>query len=257
MYKRQVTAPSVLTNDVVTISGLASGKNVGVYGSNLAAAGADASNYNITYVNGNLTITPFIIGSGGSGGPSIAATANNKVYDTTTAATGSLAMANLFAGDTVAVNYANANFATPNVANGLTVTFGGVTLSGPDAANYALGSSPITATANITPAPLTISAGLTANNKVYSATNAATIAVTGNQVLAGVLGTDAVSVSSAGPYTGATFSQSNVGSGLTVTPATTSTVINGVSYNTMAGVTLTGAAAVSYTHLTLPTILRV
>ncbi|MBU3547444.1 YDG domain-containing protein, partial [Polynucleobacter sp. MWH-Jannik1A5] len=98
----------------------------------------------------------------------------------------------------------------------------------------------------ITPAPLTISAGLTANNKVYDTTTAATIAVTGNQVLEGVLGVDAVTVSSTGPYTGATFSQSNVGSGLTVTPGTSSTVINGVTYTTMAGVTLTGAAAGNY-----------
>ena len=240
------SSPAIKTNDLVTVTGAASGKGVGVYGSNLSAAGADIANYNITYVNADLTITPYILGSGGAGTPAITATANNKMYDTATAATGSLVMANPFAGDFVTVNYTTANFATPNVANGLTVTFAGVTLSGPDAANYAVGSSPITATANITPAPLTISAGLTANNKVYDATTAATIAVTGNQVLAGVLGTDAVSVSSTGPYTGATFSQSNVGSGLTVTPGTTSTVINGVTYTTMAGVTLTGAAAGNY-----------
>ncbi|MBU3617653.1 S-layer family protein [Polynucleobacter sp. JS-Fieb-80-E5] len=234
-------SPAILTNDLVTVSGAASGKNVGVYGSNLATSGLDAGNYNFTYVNANLTITPFIIGSGGSGAPSIAATANNKVYDTTTVASGALAMTNLFAGDSVSVAYTSAAFASPNVANGLTVSFSGVTLSGAAAANYSVASVP-TATANITPAPLTISAGLTANNKVYNTTNAATIAVTGTQSLAGVLGTDVVSVSSTGPYTGATFSQSNVGSGLTVTPATS--VVNGVT--TMTGVTLTGAAANNY-----------
>ncbi|MBU3539525.1 YDG domain-containing protein [Polynucleobacter sp. UK-Gri1-W3] len=234
-------SPAILTNDLVTVSGAASGKNVGVYGSNLATSGLDAGNYNFTYVNANLTITPFIIGSGGSGAPSIAATANNKVYDTTTVASGALAMTNLFAGDSVSVAYTSAAFASPNVANGLTVSFSGVTLSGAAAANYSVASVP-TATANITPAPLTISAGLTANNKVYDTTNAATIAVTGTQSLAGVLGTDVVSVSSTGPYTGATFSQSNVGLGLTVTPATS--VVNGVT--TMTGVTLTGAAANNY-----------
>ncbi|MBU3641713.1 S-layer family protein [Polynucleobacter sp. Fuers-14] len=235
------TSPAILTNDEVNISGIASGTNVGIYGSNLSTAGADAGNYAFTYVNKNLTITPFIIGSSGSGGPSIAATANNKVYDTTTVASGALAMTNLFAGDSVSVAYANANFATPNVANSLTVTFGGVTLSGPSAANYSVASVP-SATANITPAPLMISAGLTANNKVYDTTNAATIAVTGAQSLAGVLGTDVVSVRTTGPYTGATFSQSNVGSGLTVTPATS--VVNGLT--TMTGVTLTGSAANNY-----------
>ncbi|QWD00837.1 hypothetical protein G6726_02230 [Polynucleobacter paneuropaeus] len=182
-------SPAILTNDLVTVSGAASGKNVGVYGSNLATSGLDAGNYNFTYVNANLTITPFIIGSGGSGAPSIAATANNKVYDTTTVAPGALAMTNLFAGDSVSVAYTSAAFASPNVANGLTVNFSGVTLSGAAAANYSVTSTP-TATANITPAPLTISGGLTANNKVYDTTNAATIGVTGNQTLAGVLGTD-------------------------------------------------------------------
>ena len=235
------TSPAILTNDVVNIGGIASGKNVGVYVSNLSTTGADAGNYAFTYVNNNLTITPFIIGSSGSGGPSIAATANNKVYDTTTVASGALAMTNLFAGDSVSVAYTSAAFASPNVANGLTVSFSGVTLSGAAAANYSVTSTP-TATANITPAPLTISAGLTANNKVYDTTNAATIAVTGNQTLAGVLGTDAVTVRLTGSYTGATFSQSNVGSGLTVTPATS--VVNGVT--TMTGVTLIGAAANNY-----------
>jgi len=234
-------SPAILTGDTVTVSGAASGKNVGIYGSNLAAGGADASNYSFTYANANLTITPFIIGSGGSGGPSIAATANNKVYDATTVASGALAMTNLFAGDIVNVGYTSAAFAGPNVANGQTVSFAGVTLSGPAAANYAVSTTP-TATANITPAPLTISAGLTANNKVYDTNSTATIAVTGTQTLAGVLGTDVVSVSSTGPYTGATFSQSNVGAGLTVTPATS--VVNGLT--TMTGVTLTGAAANNY-----------
>lgn len=254
----QVTAtssPAIKTNDLVAVTGAATGKNVGVYGSNLSAtgSGSDIANYNITYVNADLTITPYILGSGGAGTPAITATANNKVYDTTTVATGNLAMANPFAGDIVAVNYANANFATPNVANGLTVTFGGVTLSGPDAANYAVGSAPITATANITPAPLTISAGLTANNKVYDTTTAATITATGTQTLSGILGSDAanLAVSSSGPYTG-TFSQAGAANNLVVAPLTSATLINSLSYNTMDGVTLSGSAAGNY-YVTGPT----
>ena len=242
-------SPAILSTltgtDQVNIAGSASGKNVGIYGSNLTVSGADSSNYAFTLINNNLTITPYILGSGGVGTPALSATANNKVYDTMTAATGAVAMTNIFAGDTVTAGYSSATFTGAtgaNVHNGTTVTFNGVTLAGPDAANYAVGTTPITATANITPAPLTISAGLTANNKVYDTTNAATIAVSGNQTLAGVLGTDAVTVSSTGSYTGATFSQSNVGAGLTVTPATS--VVNGLT--TMTGVTLTGAAAANY-----------
>jgi len=331
-------SPAILTNDVVTIGGAASGKNVGVYGSNLSVTGVDSTNYSITLVNANLTITPFIIGSGGASGPSVVATANNKVYDTTTAATGALAMTNLFPGDAVLANYGSAAFATANV-NALTspqtVTFSALTLSGAAAGNYAFATSTLTATAsitpapvtisgltaqnkvytsttaatvtgtpvvtgllgsdtstasgtvngvfaspnvangiavaanlagltlsnsnyyitgvttpltaNITPAPLTISSGLTANSKVYDTTNAATIGVTGTQTLAGVLGSDAanLSVNSNGPYIG-TFSQVNVGAGLTVTPATTTTVINGQNYTTMSGASLSGSAAGNY-----------
>ncbi|QWD27166.1 filamentous hemagglutinin N-terminal domain-containing protein [Polynucleobacter paneuropaeus] len=242
-------SPAILSTgtgtDQVNIAGSASGKNVGIYGSNLTVSGADSSNYAFTLINNNLTITPYILGSGGAGTPALSATANNKVYDTTTAATGAVSLTNVFAGDAVTAGYSSATFTGAtgaNVHNGTTVTFNGVTLAGPDAANYAVGTAPITATANITPAPLTISAGLTANNKVYDTTNAATIAVTGNQTLAGVLGTDAVTVSSTGSYSGATFSQLNVGAGLTVTPATS--VVNGLT--TMTGVTLTGAAAGNY-----------
>ncbi|MBT8604201.1 filamentous hemagglutinin N-terminal domain-containing protein [Polynucleobacter paneuropaeus] len=243
-------SPAILSTgtgtDQVNIAGSASGKNVGIYGSNLTVSGADSSNYAFTLINNNLTITPYILGSGGAGTPALSATANNKVYDTTTAATGAVSLTNVFAGDAVTAGYSSATFTGAtgaNVHNGTTVTFNGVTLAGPDAANYAVGTAPITATANITPAPLTISAGLTANNKVYDTTNAATIAVTGNQTLAGVLGTDAVTVSSTGSYSGATFGhQWNVGAGLTVTPATS--VVNGLT--TMTGVTLTGAAAANY-----------
>ncbi|MDH6155880.1 hypothetical protein M2124_002182, partial [Polynucleobacter sphagniphilus] len=333
-----VASPAILTNDLVTISGAASGKNVGVYGSNLAVSGVDASNYTFTLVNKNITITPYVVTPGSTTGPRLTTAANNKVYDTTTAATGSLAMAGLFPGDSVAVNYSSAAFASANVnlpASPQTVAFSGVTLSGASASNYSIASGAITATANITPAPVTIS-GLVANNKVYTSTTAdvisgtpivtgllgtdtstasgtaigtfaspnvangitvsanlsgmtlsngnyvitgltaplaanitpapltissglvaqskvydtttgATIAAVGTQTLSGVLGSDAANldVSSSGPYTG-TFSQTNVGTSLAVTPTTTTTNINGLNYTTMAGVSLSGSAAGNY-----------
>ncbi|MEA9569144.1 YDG domain-containing protein, partial [Polynucleobacter sp. AP-Nickl1-40-C4] len=101
--------------------------------------------------------------------------------------------------------------------------------------------------ANITPAPLTISSGLVAQSKVYDTTTGATIAAVGTQTLSGVLGSDAANldVSSSGPYTG-TFSQTNVGTSLAVTPTTTTTNINGLNYTTMAGVSLSGSAAGNY-----------
>ena len=65
-----------------------------------------------------------------------------------------------------------ANFASAGVGNGIAVTVSGLTLSGASAANYTL-AQPLTLTANITPAPVTISSGLTANNKVYNRTTSA------------------------------------------------------------------------------------
>ena len=343
-YSTPILSTAGVGADQVNVSGLAAGKNVGIYGSNLAVSGADTANYAITLVNDNLTITPFVITPGSTTGPHLTTAANNKVYDTTTVATGSLGMAGLFAGDSVAVNYSSAAFASPNVnvlTSPQTVTFSGVTLSGASASNYTIGSGAITATAsitpapvtisglvannkvytsttvdvitgtpivtgllgsdtstatgtavgtfaspnvansiavaadlsgmtlsnanyvitgltaplaaNITPAPLTISAGLTAANKVYDTTTAATIAVTGTQTLAGILGSDAanLAVSSSGPYTGA-FAQAGAANGLVVAPSTSTTVINGLSYSTMDGVTLSGSAAGNY-YVTGPT----
>ncbi|MBU3551673.1 hypothetical protein, partial [Polynucleobacter sp. MWH-Berg-3C6] len=77
------TSPAILTGDAVTVSGgVATGKNVGTYSSNLSTSGSDAGNYKFTYNNANLVITPYIIDPSSSSGPNIAATANNKVYDT-------------------------------------------------------------------------------------------------------------------------------------------------------------------------------
>ena len=337
-YSTPILSTTGVGTDQVNVSGLAAGKNVGIYGSNLAVSGADTANYAITLVNHNLTINPFIITPSSTTGPRLTTAANNKVYDTTPVATGSLGMAGLFAGDSVAVNYASAAFASANV-NALTspqtVTFSGVTLSGASASNYTIGSGAITATAsitpapvtisglvannkvytsttadvitgtpivtgllgsdtstatgtavgtfaspnvansipvaadlsrmtlsnsnyvitgltaplaaNITPAPLTISSGLVAQNKVYDTTTAATIAAIGTQTLSGVLGSDAanLAVSTSGPYTGS-FSQAGVANGLVVAPLTSTTVINGLSYSTMDGVTLSGSAAGNY-----------
>ncbi len=58
------------------------------------------------------------------------------------------------------------------MANGKTVTVSGLALAGRDAANYTL-TQPTT-TANITPAGLTVTS-ITANNKVYDSTTAATL----------------------------------------------------------------------------------
>ena len=80
---------------------------------------------------------------------------------------------NRVAGDALALTYA-ASFADKNVGTGKAVSLlGGFTLTGSDAANYTL-VQPASLVADITPATLTIS-GLTAINKVYDASTAATL----------------------------------------------------------------------------------
>ena len=228
------SSPAILSGDAVTINGgVATGTSVGAYASNLSATGADAANYKFAFSNANLTITPYIIVPGANSGPQIVATANNKVYDTTTAATGSLALTGLFGSDSLSAAYTTAAFASPVAATGTTVTFTGMTLSGPSAANYSIGTtSPLTATANITPAPVYLTSGLTAQNKVYNTTTADTV-ILGNSVgMSGVYAADGTNVTSptAGSYANSfAFSQSNVGVGLAVTPILSSGAISGLT----------------------------
>ena len=159
--------------------------------------------------------------------------ANNKVYNTTTADTlnvSTAALAGLVVADVGNVTLTSATtgtFSQANVGNNLTVTPGTFSISGSEAANYAL-VQPSGLTANITPATLTIS-GVMANNKIYDATTADSLNTT-NGVLNGVLGSDSVSLSSTGAT--AQFGQSNVGNNLAVSAG---------------GFTIGGASASNYT----------
>ena len=84
---------------------------------------------------------------------------------------------------TLGTSGATGTFASKDVANGITVTTSGFTISGAQAGDYSL-TQPTTA-ANITPYGLTVS-GVTANNKVYDNTTTATLN-TGSASLVGVL----------------------------------------------------------------------
>ncbi len=114
-----------------------------------------------------------------------------------------------------------ARYNNKNVGENKPVTFtlSGYTLSGADAGNY-VAAGPSGLTADITPAPITLS-GLTANSRVYNLTldtqdyTYGTLATlnTSNAVIGGLFGSDVVHLVSA---TGS-FSDRNVGSGKTVT----------------------------------------
>ena len=135
----------------------------------------------------------------------------NKVYDATTVAslTGSATVTPL-AGDTVTVGGTPvADFNDKNVGNGKPVTVTGYALAGGDAGNYTV-VQPSGLSADITPATLVLS-GLTAANKVYDATVAASLSGTAS---VSPLGDDVVVLS--GSATGA-FADKNVGSAKPVT----------------------------------------
>jgi hypothetical protein len=139
------------------------------------------------------------------------------VYDGNTSAvvdTSAAVISGVLAADdgnvTLVTTGATGAFSGKNAGTGLTVTTGGLTLSGSAAANYFV--TPPTTTANITPKSLTVT-GITANNKVYDGTNVAT-ANTGGAVLSGVLAADLAHVTIAS--TTGTFSGADVGTDLTV-----------------------------------------
>jgi filamentous hemagglutinin family protein len=201
---------NVGTSKSVSVSGIAiTGATDGsatVYGYQLASSSASGNVGEITPASLTGSIT-----------------ASDKVYDATTAATISgRSLSGVLLADDVSYSGGTATFDTKNVGTGKTVTGTGLLLAGADAGNYTVNATAAT-TADVTQATLTGS--ITASDKVYDATAAATIS---GRSLSGVLLTDDVS------YTGgtATFDTKNVGTGKTV---------NG------SGLVLAGADAGNYT----------
>ncbi|MGC1172853.1 beta strand repeat-containing protein, partial [Polaromonas sp.] len=211
----------VLASDNVVINlagatGSFADKNVGnakavtVTGAGLLS-GADAGNYTVSSPAGlTASITPKALTVSG-------VTAGNKVYDgNSTAAlnTGAAALSGVIGADTVAVNLSGVtgSFADKNVGTAKAVNLSGTgLLSGADAGNYSV-SNPVGLVADVTPKALTIS-GITASDKVYDGSNAATVNTAGASY-AGLVTGDALTVSATG-----SFGDKNVGNGKTVTLA--------------------------------------
>jgi hypothetical protein len=114
----------------------------------------------------------------------VTATAVNKVYDGTTAATVTLSD-NRVSGDMLTVSYTSAAFADKNVGTAKAVSVNGISISGADAANYTVNTTAST-TANITPRALTLTAAT--NTKTYDGTTSATATPT----VTGLQGSDSV-----------------------------------------------------------------
>jgi hypothetical protein len=155
------TLTGVLGGDVVSLTGGVANfndKNVGnsktVTGSGFSLTGASAANYHVSPTTAMTTANI------AAKDLTVSATGVNKVYDGTTAATLNLST-DAVVGDGVAPAYTSASFANPNVGNGKAVSISGISISGVDAGNYHLINIPATTVANITQAPLTV----TANNQ--------------------------------------------------------------------------------------------
>jgi hypothetical protein len=156
----------------------------------------------------------------------VTATAQNKVYDGTTAATVTL-QDDRVAGDSFTINNASAAFSDKNAGTGKTVTVAGITLSGADAANYALNPT-VTTTAAITPRAITITAD--AETKAFGSADPpltwqlTTGALVGGDSLGGALaraageGLGAYAISQGTLTAGSNYAVTFVGSTLTIGP---------------------------------------
>src|SRR5205814_2252940 len=111
------------------------------------------------------------------------------------------------AGDCLGTSYTTASFADKNAGTAKTLSVSGISLSGADSANYTANTTAST-TADITGA--TVTAQISAANKMYDGTTAATIA---SRSLTGVQGTDTVSLTGGT----ASFATKRAGAAKTVT----------------------------------------
>ncbi|MBU3599119.1 filamentous hemagglutinin N-terminal domain-containing protein [Polynucleobacter sp. 30F-ANTBAC] len=205
------TPTGLLGTDTISVSGKATAINAGTINDNLSVtftSGA-ASNYTTAVTNGFLKITPAIITISGI-------TADNKQYDGTTAAAlnaSGVSYTGIYSIDsavTVNTGALTGVFSDKNVADGKTVLISGISISGPGAGNYQLsGGSTATTTANITPAPLTVT-GVSLNTTYNGAAQALAAPTTSglitgdNVVVAGTpSGTNAATYTASYSITGA------------------------------------------------------
>jgi filamentous hemagglutinin family protein len=139
--------------------------NAGTYTNITASQGtlASALGYAFAFTGTNTTtITPKALTITG-------ATAQNKIYDATTAATvtGASISAGVVGGDDVVLGTLTASFDTKDVGTGKAVTVTGAALTGAQAGNYTVGN-PVGLTANVTVRDVTIRA--VTDTKTYDGT---------------------------------------------------------------------------------------
>ena len=128
----------------------ADGKNVGTYSVTIDGLYSGQQGYDIKGDGtSTLTITPRDV--------TVRYTGKDKVYDGTTAAAVTGSSSDIIAGDTVTFSQ-TADFDDKNAGTGKSIHIADISLDGTDGGNYRLRNSTATASADITPAPLTVTA---------------------------------------------------------------------------------------------------
>jgi autotransporter-associated beta strand protein len=134
---------------ITASGGTAANASIGSYTLTPSAATGgtfNSANYSITYFAGTLAVNKATL--------TVTATGINRPYDGTTSATVSLSD-NRLNGDLLNESYGSAAFSSSDAGTNKTVSVSGISISGADAADYALASTTATTTANITRAVTT------------------------------------------------------------------------------------------------------
>ena len=197
-----------VTLGTASATGLFASKNVGagkaVSLTGYAVSGADAGNYSLTQPTGvTAVITP---------NPGISLIAIYKTYDGTTALPTldtAYWLSGVLAGDTVTVAAGglSGGYADRNAANGIAVNVSGITLAGPDRANYSIATSVSNAAiGNVTTKAL--SAAIIGNpTKTYDGTAAVPLGA-GNYTISGFVGSESATIT----QTSGSYASANAGS---------------------------------------------
>jgi uncharacterized repeat protein (TIGR01451 family) len=162
------------------------GTNIPVSVTGITLSGPSAGNYTVNATaNTTGTITPAPLTD--------AITANNKVYDGTTAATATITLGGILPGDQVSA-IGTAAFASPDAGNSIPVTDTNIILSGNQAQDYTLDNSAPSTTADITPAQAVITVpgyavtyDGTAHTSAGSATGVGGVSLAADLALAGTV----------------------------------------------------------------------
>ncbi|MGE0076239.1 MAG: PKD domain-containing protein [Bacteroidales bacterium] len=180
------------------------GTDIPVLAGAMIIEGTDANNYVLTqptYMVANITARSLYLTN---------FTADSKIYDGTTAVTGTGFNDDRVSGDEITFSY-DAAFENKTVGTNKTVNFTNIAISGgADAGNYTLETVSGSSSASITAKELTVG-GIVAANKVYDGTAVATLS---GATINGLIDGDEAALANA---TSGTFAQTTVGASVAVT----------------------------------------